>query len=300
MNFGGRTFLVTGGTGFIGTALIAQLSGAGGEVIVLTRKGRPRRGPVRFITSLDEIADTDTIDAIINLAGASIARRWTTAAKSEIVASRIDTTRALAALTGRLQSPPRTLIQASAIGYYGCDEHQTFAEDTPPTTRGAFAAQLCREWEAASAAIFCVRSVILRIGVVLDRGGGMLGRIVPAFRLGLGGPIGDGRQFLSWIHRADLLRLIIAALEDDRFKGVYNATAPTPVRNADFTRALAHAVRRPAVIPAPARILRLIFGEMANDMLLQGQKVVPQRALDQGFWFAYPDIDTALAETTKP
>ena len=257
--------IVTGGTGFIGEPLVRRMLARGDEVAVVTRN--PSK--VRAGTPLpwDGIDDAASADVVVNLAGENVGGgRWTEPRKRRIVESRVDATTALVEVLNRRPDQHRTLINASAIGYYG--------------VRG----------RAEGAA----RVVILRFGVVLGPGGA-LGKMLLPFRLGAGGPVGSGRQWMSWVDREDVLRMIEWVIDQRAAHGVYNVTAPNPVRNRDFARALGRALHRPAFMPAPAFALRLALGrEMADEMLLGGQRVVPARAAADGFTFAYADLDAAL------
>jgi uncharacterized protein (TIGR01777 family) len=287
--------LITGGSGFIGSALCRSLIADAQRVTVLTRnvaRARPRLPPaVALSEDLDAVRD---VDAIVNLAGENLAQRWTDARKREFVDSRIGTTRRLLGWIAAQPRRPRVLVSGSAIGWYGKRGDEALAEDAAPGDD--FGARLCRDWEAAAAKAEAlgVRVCVSRTGVVLDRDGGALKRMLLPFRLGLGGPIGAGMQWMSWIARSDLVALIRRLLADDAARGAWNATAPEPVTNAQFARALARCLHRPALLPTPAFALRLAFGEMA-DMLLTGQRVMPARALAAGFAFAQPRLDRALA-----
>jgi len=291
--------LMTGGTGFIGRALCRALLPAKHRLTVYSRQSPERvaaccGAEVRAITSLSEEGAT-TYDAIINLAGEGITdARWTPARKQRLRDSRIEVTRQLITYIERAPHKPEVLLSASAIGFYGDRGEVEIDETTPP--RDGFAHALCADWEttAQRAATYGVRVCLLRIGVVLGPDGGMLGRLVPIFRLGLGGRLGDGRQWLSWIHRDDLIAILLRLLEDRALDGVFNATAPQPVTNAMFTQQLAHILRRPALLPVPAQLLRGVYGEMA-DLLLGSQRVVPQRLQQSGFVFRYPTLDAALS-----
>jgi uncharacterized protein len=295
--------LLTGGTGFVGQALCPALLARGWRVSVLSRdRARvTQRLPagVHGVESLDELAAGPALDGVVNLAGENLGGgRWTAARKQRFLDSRVQGTRALVAFLAAQNPRPRVLVSASAIGWYGPRGDTPLGEDAAPGS--GFQSELCRAWEteARAAEALGMRVCRARIGVVLDAGGGALARMLPPFRLGLGGPVGDGRQWMSWIHRADLVALLIWLLEQDQARGAYNATAPAPLRNAAFAQALGRALRRPARLPMPGFALRLLLGEMA-DLLLTGQRVLPVRALAQGFVFTYPDADTALRQILK-
>ncbi len=294
-----RTFLVTGATGFIGTALVRKLLARGESVIVLTRdrgKALDRFGPhVRIIQNLDEIAAAERVDGIVNLAGARIlAVPWLNARRRVLLESRLTVTRALVGLCGRLQRPPAVLVSGSAIGFYGVVAEQDCDETSPP--QAGFQSELCQDWEAAAAPArtLGVRTVWLRIGLVLGRDGGALPLMALPVRLFAGGTLGTGHQWMSWIHLEDAVRLIAFALDQPGVTGALNATAPAPVRHADFQRGLATRLRRPLLARVPSRLLRLLLGEMA-ELLTCGQRVLPRKALSQGFRFRYPGIAGALA-----
>ena len=295
----GRHVLVTGGTGFIGSRLVAALTKARHDVTVLTRDRARADGlpaPIRIVTSLDQIAAGARIDAIVNLAGEPISNGpWTAAKRARIIASRVEMTAAVGRLIARLEQRPAVLVSGSAIGWYGLrgDEPLDEAAGFAP----CFSHDLCAAWEdAAERAADGVRLVLLRTGLVLGRDGGMLARMLTPFEFGLGGPFGTGRQMMSWIHRDDLVRLIVRAIADHGFSGPVNATAPAPVDNRSFARALGRALRRPAVMAVPALPLRLALGRFAEELLLGGQNVVPARALAAGFAFTYPTLEDALTE----
>jgi uncharacterized protein (TIGR01777 family) len=290
-------YLITGGSGFIGSALCRALVDSGAELTVLARDPAHARARlpegVRLVTSLAEAAPAPIV---VNLAGENLAQgRWSETRKRLLRDSRIQTTRALCAWIERQASPPRVLVSASAVGYYGARGDEPLDEDAAPGED--YAARLCWDWEAqAQAAERCgVRVCRLRLGVVLDRGGGALARMLPAFRLGLGGPVASGRQWLSWIHRADVVAAILWCADRDDARGAYNLTAPQPVTNAEFARALARALHRPALLRVPAFALKAALGEMAQ-LLIGGQRVVPARLLAEGFRFSFPRLSDALAD----
>lgn len=297
-----RHVLVTGGTGFIGTRLVDALVSAGHYVTVLTRDPRKAgtlRHPVRVIDSLDRIHDEDRIDAIVNLAGDPIANGlWTQGKRARIIGSRVSTTEAIGKLVKRLQRKPACLISGSAIGWYGLRGDEVLTEDASPAP--AFTHDVCDHWEQAALKIAAenVRVVTLRMGLVLGVEGGMLGQLLTPFEFGTGFKMGDGQQWMSWIEQDDLIRIIAHAIADNGLEGVVNATAPEPVRNADFTRALASALHRPALLRVPALILSAILGEMARETMLASQRVVPQRLLDGGFEFRHPELAPMLQKIT--
>jgi uncharacterized protein (TIGR01777 family) len=223
------------------------------------------------------------------------AHRWTTAYRHEMRTSRVDSTRALAQTLAGLRRPPRTLVVASAVGIYGDRGEEVLDETSAPGT--SFLADLCRQWEEAArpAAEAGIRVVHPRFGVVLGRGPGALAKMLPVFRMGLGGRLGSGRQWMSWISLEDTVAAILFALETPWLAGAVNVVSPNPVRNAEFTRALARHVHRPAVLPVPAFALRLALGQMADEALLASARVIPAKLLSAGFKFAYPTLDGALA-----
>lgn len=296
-----QTVLVTGGTGFIGTALVRRLIARGDKVYVIARspaKAKRLFGSQALIApSLQALPETVKIDALVNLVGAPVfGRPWTDARKVALVRSRIDTTRALIDWVADQAVKPRVLVSASAIGWYGAAHGDRALTESMPAGLD-FPAMLCAacETEAKCAERLGLRVARLRIGLVLGKDGGMMKPLLRTFKLGLGGRFGSGRQWMSWIHLEDVLSLIIRAVDDPTFNGAINAVAPQPVTNATFARALATAVHRPAILHAPALAMRLMLGEMAT-LLLDGQRVVPERADQLGFQFRYRTLDTALAE----
>jgi uncharacterized protein (TIGR01777 family) len=300
---------VTGGTGLIGSRLIRKLLGRGDQVVLLTRRYGPARqiaGPeCRLVEGdptqagewMNAVADCD---AIINLAGENIfAHRWSTAFKTALMDSRVHSTQhvveALAQKPTRAGGIPKVLINASAIGYYGPHGDEELTEDSPPGSD--FMAEICVKWEEAARAAerLGARCVLLRIGVVLDTEGGALKKMLTPFKLFAGGPIGNGRQWMSWAHHEDITGLLLLALDNPEAHGPLNGTAPNPVTNRDFGKALGAALHRPAFMPTPAFALRLGLGEVA-DVITKGQRVLPRRALALGYQFKYPTIDTALRQ----
>ena len=234
--------------------------------------------------------------AAIHLSGASVAgHRWTEAYKRELIASRVDSTRALAMSLAKLRNPPSTLLVASATGFYGNRGDELLTEDSAPGE--GFLANVCRQWEAAAqpAVDAGIRVIHLRFGVVLGPGPGALEKMLPIFRLGLGGKLGSGRQWISWISLADVIAAILFALDTPSLAGPINLTSPQPVTNAEFTQALGQQLRRPAILPVPAFAIRLAFGQMADEALLASARVIPARLQSARFQFAHPTIDKAFA-----
>ncbi|MDR8014771.1 TIGR01777 family oxidoreductase [Ectopseudomonas guguanensis] len=292
--------LLTGGTGLIGRALCAHWVEQGHRLTVWSREPGKVAGlcgpAVRGIGRLEELAD-EPLDAVVNLAGAPIADRpWSSRRKAQLWASRIGLTEQLLTwLQGRAQRPA-VLLSGSAVGWYGNGGERELHEETPQVTDD-FAAQLCGAWEetAQRAEELGIRVVLIRTGLVLSPDGGMLKRLLLPFRLGLGGRLGDGRQWMPWIHIADQIGLMDFLLQQEAAQGPYNACAPLPVRNAEFTKALGQALSRPAILPVPAFALRAGLGEL-SELLLGGQRAVPKRLLEAGFSFRFTHLDVALAD----
>jgi uncharacterized protein (TIGR01777 family) len=302
-----RRVTVTGATGLIGVALIEALQRRGTEVTILSRDaGRARKRlrdaglqPVEAFdwNLLAEPAPKEALDgrdAIVHLAGENVAQRWSADAKRSIRESRVTGTRNLLAGCAQARRRPRALISSSAIGYYGAHGEEPLDEDAPPGA--SFLAEVCVEWEAEAtkATELGARVVLVRTGVVLHKDGGALAKMLPPFRLGVGGPVAGGRQFISWIHRADVTGMYVAALEDERWSGPVNATAPDPVSNADFSQTLGRVLHRPALLPVPGAALRLLYGEMA-EIVTDGARVLPAKPLVLGYEFAHPRLEQALS-----
>jgi uncharacterized protein (TIGR01777 family) len=289
---------VTGGGGLIGRRVVSMLRERGDEVTVLSRSSSdgavqwdPMSGPA-------PASALEGRDAVIHLAGEPIAQRWTPTVKTAIRQSRTTGTATLLARIKRLEQRPGVLVSASAVGYYGNRGGERLTEDSSPG-RGMLA-EICVAWEQAALAAreLEMRVCVLRTGVVLDSHGGALAKMLPPFRLGVGGPIAGGRQYISWIGVGDLAALYLAALDDDRYDGPFNATAPTPVTNAEFSKALGRALHRPALAPVPAAAIRLLYGEMA-EIVTDSQNAVPERALALGHHFEHPSLDAALVEALR-
>jgi uncharacterized protein len=297
--------LLSGASGTVGSALRAELDSRQARVTQLVRRipqteAELQWNPAGPIPIADK-GPIEGLDAAIHLSGANLsARRWTAAYRREMAASRVDSTRALATLLAGLRRPPRALLVASAIGIYGNRGNEVLDESSAPGT--GLLADLCREWEAAAApaAAAGIRVVHLRFGVVLAPGAGALGMMLPIFRLGLGGRLGSGKQWMSWISLTDLVAAVLFLLESPSVDGAVNLASPEPVTNAIFTRSLARLLNRPAVLPVPAFALRLALGPMADEALLSSARVPPRRLLDAGFRFAQPSIEEALRRAIGP
>lgn len=297
--------LVTGGTGFVGRPLVKKLVENNHEVVLLSRNPEAAKNSLALpMTVFKWDPETSTppkeayqgIDGIVHLAGESIAAgRWTDKQKKKILDSRTLSTRNL--LKGAVDSgsKPKVLVMASAIGIYGDRGNESLSETSPQGI--GFLADVCRAWERESqySGLESVRKVNLRIGIVLGKEGGALQKLLPIFKIGGGGPVGDGKQWMSWIHRSDLVEMIIYSLTHDNVSGAYNAVAPNPSTNAEFSKALGKALKRPAFMPAPAIALKLAMGEM-SELVLASQKVESKKILDSGFVFQYPKIQEALDE----
>lgn len=299
---GSRRVVVSGASGLIGSALVDVLASRGHRVVRLVRRPAAGGGAEIAWDAARGVVDSDALegaDAVIHLAGKNIAGRWTAAVKREILESRTAGTRLLASALAALRRPPGVLVSASAVGYYGDRGDRTVTEDSPPGT--GFLPDVAKAWEAAAqpAVEAGIRVVHPRIGIVLSARGGALAQMLPPFRLGLGGVIGSGRQHMSWIALDD----VVAALEHLAFgsalSGPVNAVAPHPVTNREFAATLGRVLRRPTVLPLPAFMVRLLFGEMGQALLLEGARVLPTRLEASGFRFRYPRLEEALrAELT--
>ena len=284
--------VITGGTGFLGSALASSLRIDGHQITIVTR--HPRRHDQAPWTDLPILIEG--ADVVVNLAGDPLeAGRWTAARKRTIVQSRLKATEAVVAAMSKTSQRPGVFLNASAVGYYGARDAETVTEES--RAGSDFLASVCVAWEgAAMAAAWMTRVVLLRSGLVLDRNGGALPKMALPFRFFAGGHVGSGKQYWSWIHRDDWVRMVRWAIDDTAINGPLNVTAPAPVINRDFAAALAHALHRPAAVPAPSFALKLMLGEMADAMLLNGQRVLPGKAERSGFAFRYPELDAALRQ----
>lgn len=291
-------YLVTGGTGLIGRALVDKLLAANQEVTVLTRSVRMAKktlpDKVTLLESLNVLKSLDAFEAVINLCGEPIVdKRWTKAQKRVIQSSRWDVTQKLTNLFKSGKQPPKTFISGSAIGYYGRQGDQAITEDYSQV-HDEFSHHLCKKWEdIALSATHLTRVCVLRTGIVLSDSGGALSKMTLPFKLGLGGPIGDGKHYMSWIHIDDMVNGILFLLNNPESSGIYNFTAPHPVTNKVFSKALAGAVNRPCILFTPKVALKIAMGEMA-DLLIYGQNVIPAHLSEDGFTFSYPHVQQAL------
>ena len=290
---------VTGATGLVGTRLTGTLVAAGHAVHMLGRKRPTSLAPaVEFSEWISTQVEPPpgslaTADAVIHLAGEPVAQRWTRDAKDRIRSSRVEGTRRLVNTLSTQTRRPQVLVSASATGIYGSRGEEILTESSAPGTD--FIARLAVDWEqaAARAETLGIRVVLLRLGIVLGPGGA-LAKMLPAFRMGAGGRLGSGAQWMPWVHLEDVVGLILFALENASLRGPVNATAPNPVTNAQFTRALGAALHRPAILPVPRFAIQLLFGEMAG-LVLASQRVIPMAAQNSGYQFQYSDLDAALA-----
>ncbi len=289
--------LISGGTGFIGSELCAKLFEEH-EIIVLSRSPNKISLPVHGIASLDAIANTEKIDIAINLAGEPIAdKRWTVKQKNKISSSRLETTTAFIKLFQRLDNKPSAFISGSAIGYYGISK-----SDDAITERAkgddSFSSVLCQEWEsvALQAKKMGIRTCLLRTGIVLGSSGGALAKMLPPFKLGLGGKIGSGEQWMPWIHIHDMVRIIQYCISNPKLEGPINCTAPDPVTNRFFSQSLAAQLKRPCFFSMPSVVVKTLMGELGEELLLSGKRVVPQKLLDSNFNFSHGDLKLALAQ----
>ena len=302
---------ISGASGFVGTRLVAKLLAGGNDVVVLTRDVEKARAALRNSFSSGTIAFADPsrwsaaivgCDGVVNLAGEPISTRWSPAIKAEIMASRIKATKRIADAIAACpaEKKPRALINASAIGFYGVSENRVFDESAP--AGGDYLSKVCQAWESTARELERTspetRVVLLRLGIVLDRDGGALGKMLPTFQIFAGGPMGDGAQWFSWIHREDAVGIILESLMNDKLQGPVNVTAPNPVRMGEMCAALGRTLGRPSWLPVPDFAIQALLGEGAT-VVLQGQKVEPSAALAAGYKFKYERIDDALGDILR-
>lgn len=299
-----RVFL-TGGTGLVGTEIARQLLGRGEEPVILTRRSNPTSHPlgdsVEWVQGNpneggDWLQAVDGCDAAINLAGENLfSKRWSAQQKRRLYESRVNTTTNLVQAIEQASHRPSVLVSTSAVGYYGSVPEGELTESSPPGDDFLAETSLAWEQSAQAAEGLGVRVILLRVGIVLSLEEGALAKMLTPFRLGVGGPLGNGKQWMSWIHIQDLARLFLWTRDNAEVRGPVNGTAPHPVRNKEFSQTLAKILHRPCLLPAPGVALRLALGEVA-DVILNGQKVLPQAALDHGFEFRFSDCEQALRD----
>lgn len=287
--------LISGASGLVGSSLVESLFERGHTIRPLQRHKEKSWGRLWNTDELDAAADPEPFDAVIHLAGENVAGgRWTAARKEKILRSRVDGTWELVDYISQLNRRPKVLVCASAIGYYGnCGD--TIVDESSPLGSG-FLAEVCRQWEetAVKAEVAGIRVVNMRFGMILSLRGGALHKMLPAFRLGLGGVVGNGEQYISWISIRDLTEIVQFIIDHDSLSGPVNVVTPTPVTNRDFTKTLGKVLNRPTIMPAPAFLVRLLFGEMADEMLLSSTRVMPTRLLEAGYRFQDVDLGRTL------
>jgi uncharacterized protein (TIGR01777 family) len=290
--------LITGGTGFIGSTITKFFLQQNNYITILSRGRLKVLKPVRVIESINQINSNEKINIIINLAGSPINKKWNKTYKEILISSRVEVTKSLITLIKALKEKPDLLISASAIGYYGTqnnkylDETSSYIDD--------FTHELCNLWEleAQKAQELGVRTCITRLGVVLGKNGGALEKILPLFKLGLGGNIGSGKQFFSWIHLDDVIGIFNFLISNKEQKGIYNLTSPSPTTNSQFTKALSRTLKRPDFFTVPSFLIKMVFGEMGDKLLLNGSAVYPKKLLDNGYEFKFKTIESALKNIT--
>ena len=290
-------FLISGATGLVGTALAESLRRDRHEITRLVRPGgEVRSGDLHWDPNAGALdLGAEGTDCVVHLAGASIADgRWNAERKQVLRSSRVEATEHLIAGLARLKTPPKVLVCASAIGYYGDRGEESLTEESPPGSD--FLSLLARDWEGAAAGAekLNIRTVMLRFGIILAAQGGALAKMLPPFKFGLGGKIGSGKQWMSWLTLEDAVGCIRHSIENTGLRGPVNAVTPNPVRNSEFTRVLGHALHRPAILPLPSFVARAAFGEMADALLLSSQRVVPRRLETSGYRFLAPELEGAL------
>jgi uncharacterized protein len=287
---------IAGGSGFIGQHLISNWLHEKHRVILISRKQQPTHDSLLSSVTWDELKSNSEIlegmDTIVNLAGESINQRWTPQAKRSILQSRLETVKMISEVVSNLNNKPSVVVNASGMSIYGLSETQTF-DEASAHTYDHFLSDVVKEWETAAEQIECTRMVLLRIGIVLGQDGGAFPKMYFPYKMFVGGKIGSGRQWLSWIHVDDMVRLVNFCIKNNEIAGPVNCTTPNPVINDEFGRMIGRVSHRPHWMPVPSMMMKLIFGEL-SVLLLEGQKVLPQKALDHQFEFLYPTLEPAL------
>jgi uncharacterized protein (TIGR01777 family) len=295
LNKKNQKFLITGGTGFIGSKLVEEILKDGHHVTILTRNHPIKTTNLKYINDLDEEFN---YDIVINLCGEPISQRWSKSKKTEIYKSRIDITKKLAVNIKNSKTPPSLFISGSAIGYYGTSQNQIFDEKTTPTSQNLFSQNLCKDWEEAANSIKeKTRLVILRTSVVIGKNGGIMKKMLLPFKLGLGGKIGTGQQNLSWIYIDDEIGIISHIINNKNISGAVNLAAPNVTTNEIFSKTLAKILHRPCIFNMPGFVAKIIFGQMADELLLNGQNVVPEKILENGYQFQVTDLKEAILKS---
>jgi uncharacterized protein (TIGR01777 family) len=288
--------LIAGGTGFIGSALCSRLLETKNDIVVISRHPELVKPPLRAISDLRQLKDADFFDVVINLAGEPIAnKRWSARQKELIIDSRINSTEEIISYLKKSKRKPKLLINGSAIGFYGVARTDDLI-DEDKLGDDSFSSQLCQQWEstALKAEALGIRTCLLRTGIVLGKNGGALSKMLPPFKLGLGGRIGHGKQWMPWIHLDDLVGIILHCIDNDNVKGPVNGTSPNPVINQVFTKTLGKVIKRPTIFPLPKIVVQLLMGQMGEELLLAGKRVTPMKALDSGYEFQYDNLEDAL------
>jgi len=289
--------LITGGTGFIGSALCSRLlDEKSNKIVVLSRHPEKVKSPIKAIADLNTLVDSDIFDVVVNLAGEPIAnKKWSKKQKHRIFNSRIDITEKLISYFKKSAYKPKLLISGSAIGYYGIGKTDNVIEEKEYGDN-SFSSELCRKWEsvALKAEKLGIRTCLLRTGIVLGKNEGALSKMLLPFKMGFGGKLGNGQQWMPWIHIDDLVDIILYCIKHDDLKGAVNGTSPSPVTNQEFTEALGIILKRPTILPMPAIVVKLLMGQMGEELLLSGKKVMPQKVLDAGYTFEYKTLEEAL------
>ena len=289
--------LITGGTGFIGSVLCDRLARDRHDIVVLSREPEKVKPQFKGISNLGQLKKDQAFDVVINLAGEPIAdKRWTDKQKSRIYESRIDTTKSLIEYLKAVDAKPDLLINGSAIGYYGVNKEEKVI-DEQGSGDDSFSSYLCQQWEAAAlpAQALGIRTCLLRTGIVIGKSGGALSKMLAPFKMGLGGKIGDGKHWMPWIHLDDLVGIILFCMENQKISGAVNGVSPNPVTNIEFTKILGKVLRRSTFFSVPSVVIKMLMGQMGEELLLSGKRIQPVAVLEAGYDFQYPALEAALS-----